>query len=149
MLINLKAHQLPKTPTHKLINFPTNQLTSSSIQKFTNSSTQKLINSKTHQLKSSSTQNLKLSSFILQLHSNFRSLLAKILAKKQVKCHYFYPFKPWDLSIFKHRTCILHHFAFLFCLPAHYFLPQITHFQTLKPYFLRLFCPFQPCISWL
>jgi len=27
------------------------------------------------------------------------------------------------LSVFKSKTCILHHIAFLFCLPAHYFLP--------------------------
>ena len=43
-----------------------------------NSSNQKLIYSQTHLLKSSSTQKLKLLSFILQHHSNFRAVLAKI-----------------------------------------------------------------------
>ena len=64
----------------------TNRLTSSSTQKLIKSkayqikslSNQKLIYSKTHLLKSSSTQKLKLLSFILQNHSNFRAVLAKI-----------------------------------------------------------------------
>ena len=41
-------------------------------------SNQELINSKEHQLKNLPTQNLKLLFFLLQSHSNFRSVLAKI-----------------------------------------------------------------------
>ena len=117
-LINSKAHQLKCPSIQKLINSSTHQLTNSKAHQLTNSPTQKLINSLTHKLK---TLNHRL--FILQNRSNFRSVLAKTLAKKLVKCHYFYPFAPWHLSVFKPRTCILHHFAFLFCLPAHYLLP--------------------------
>jgi len=47
-------------------------------KKNTRKSNQELINTKEHQLKNSSTQNLKLPPFILQNHSNFRSVLAKI-----------------------------------------------------------------------
>jgi len=65
-----QAHQLKNSSTQKLIYSQAHQLK--------NSSTQKLINSKVHQLKSSSTQKLKLLSFILQHHSNFRAVLAKI-----------------------------------------------------------------------
>ena len=94
----------------------------------TRKSNQELINSKEHQLKNSPTQNLKLPSFLLQNHSNFRSVLAKILVKKQVKSRFFYPFTPLGLSVLKNKTCILHHLAFLVWLPAHYFLRPTTHF---------------------
>jgi len=90
-------------------------------------SNQELINSKEHQLKSPPTQNLKLLFFLLQNHSNFRSVLAKISVKKQVKSRFFYPFTPWGLSVFKPRTCILHHIAFLVCLPTRIFQLQNTH----------------------
>ena len=90
-------------------------------------SNQELINSKEHQLKNSPTQNLKLPPFLLQNHSNFRSVLAKISVKKQVKSRFFYPFTPWGLSVFKPRTCILHHIAFLVCLPTRIFQLQITN----------------------
>ena len=49
---------------------------------------------------------------------------------------------PWSLSVFRPRTCILHHIAFLFCLSAHYFLPPITPFSPLKTYFLAAVLPF-------
>ena len=75
-------------------------------------------------------------SFILQYGSNFRSILAKMLLKKQLNSHYFYPFMPWCLSIFKPRTCILHHFAFLVWLPTRIFSTPISHFQPLKNHFL-------------
>ena len=81
--------------------------------------------------------------FTLQTNSNFRSILAKILVKKQAKSHYFHPFTFWDLSVFKPRTCILHHFAFLDCLPTHYFLRPITHFQPLKLHILTVILPFR------
>ena len=94
----------------------------------TRKSNQELINSKEYQLKSPPTQNLKLLFFLLQNHSSFRSVLAKISVKQQVKSRFFYPFTPWGLSVFKSRTCILHHIAFLVCLPARIFQPPITHF---------------------
>ena len=107
----------------------------------TRKSNQELINSKEYQLKSPPTQNLKLLFFLLQNHSNFRSVLAKISVKKQVKSRFFYPFTPWGLSVFKPRTCILHHLAFLVWLPTHYFLRPTTHFQTPKTYFLTTISP--------
>jgi len=48
----------------------------------------------------------------------------------------------WSLPVFRPRTCILHHIAFLFCLPAHYFLPPVTPFSPLKTYFLAVVLPF-------
>ena len=107
----------------------------------TRKSNQELINSKEYQLKSPPTQNLKLLFFLLQNHSIFRSVLAKILVKKQVKSRFFYPFTPWGLSVFKPRTCILHHVAFLVCLPTRIFQLQITHIQPLKTYFLATILP--------
>ena len=109
----------------------------------------KLTNQPTNQLVKSSTKNLKLLPIILQQHSNFRSVLAKILVKKQVKTYYLHPIMPCGLSIFKPRTCILHHFAFLVWFPTHDFWTAIIHFLPLKPYFLIVFYPFQPCVSWL
>jgi len=96
-------------------------------KKNTRKSNQELINSKEYQLKSPPTQNLKLPPFLLQNHSNFRSVLAKILVKKQVKSRFFYPFTPFVLSVLKNKTCILHHIAFLVCLPTRIFQLQITH----------------------
>ena len=81
-------------------------------------------------------------SFILRYGSNFRSVLAKMLLKKQLNSHYFYPFMPFGLSVFKPRTCILHHFAFLVWLPTRIFSSPITHFQTLKSPFLMTILPF-------
>ena len=71
-----KAPQLPKTSTHKFTNSPTPKPINSKIP---NSKTHQL---KTHQLKNSPTQKLKSLSFILQYRSNFRSVLARILAIK-------------------------------------------------------------------
>ena len=129
-----QAHQLKNSSTQKLIYSQAHQLK--------NSSTQKLINSKVHQLKSSSTQKLKLLSFILQHHSNFRAVLAKIQAIKQVNCHFFQSFIPSDMFIFKKKTCILHHLAFLDWLPTRNFLSPITRFQPLKSHFLTTILPF-------
>ena len=89
---------------------------------------QQLPKTSTHKLKNSPSQKLKLLSFILQRSSNFRFVLAKILVKKLVKSHYFYPLTPWGLSIFKPKTCILHHFAFLVWLPVRIFSTPISHF---------------------
>ena len=103
---------------------------------------QQLPKTSTHQLKNSSPRKLKLLSFILQYCSNFRSVLAKVLVKKQVKSHFFQSVTPWCLSIFKPRTCILHHFAFLVWLLTHIFPSPNTCFQPLKTYFLMVILPF-------
>ena len=108
----------------------------------TRKSNQELIDSKEYQLKSPPTQNLKLLFFLLQNHSNFRSVLAKISVIKQVNCHYSWPFTPFVLSVLKNKTCILYHLAFLVWLPAHYFLRPTTHFQPLKTHFLTVILPF-------
>ena len=80
--------------------------------------------------------------FILQLRSNFHAVLAKISVKKQVNSPYFLPATSSNLSVFKKKTCILHHLAFLFWLPTHYFLRPITRFQPLKCHFLMVNQPF-------
>ena len=102
---------------------------------------QQLPKTSTHQLKNSSSQKLKLLSFILQYRSNFRSVLAKIWVKKLVKSHYFYPLTPWGLSIFKPKTCILHHLAFLVWLLTHIFSSPNNCFLPLKTYFLMVILP--------
>ena len=66
--------------------------------------------------------------FYLQFHSIFHLVLARILAKKQVKCHYFSLFTSLALSISKNKGCILHHLAFLVWLPTPNFSRPITHF---------------------
>ena len=48
----------------------------------------------------------------------------------------------WCLSIFRPRTCILHHFTFLVWLPTHIFTTPISHFQPLKTHFLTAILPF-------
>ena len=103
---------------------------------------QRLPKTSTHQLKNSSSRKLKFLSFILQCSSNFRSVLAKIWVKKLVKSHYFYPLTPWSLSIFKLKTCILHHLAFLVWLLTRIFSSPNTCFQPLKTYFLMVIFPF-------
>ena len=80
--------------------------------------------------------------YILQCHSNFHIVLAKIWVKKQVNRHYFQILLPFILSIFKNKACILHHFTFLDWLPTHYCLRPITHFQHLKSHFLTPILPF-------
>ena len=104
--------------------------------------TPKLISPSTQKLINSSSQKLKLLSFILQYRSNFRSVLAKIWVKKLVKSHCFYPLTPWGLSIFKPKTCILHHLAFLVWLLTRIFSSPNTCFQPLKTYFLMVILPF-------
>ena len=81
-------------------------------------------------------------SFILQSRSNFHSVLARKSVIKQVKNHYFQLFTHLVLSIFKTKTCILHHLAFLVWLPTHNFPSPITHFQPLKTHFLMTISPF-------
>ena len=60
----------------------------------------------------------------------------------QVNRPCFQPFTPYNMFNFKKTTYILHHFSFLFCLPAHYFCSPKTHFQTPKPHFLMTILPF-------
>ena len=97
-------------------------------QQLTKTSTNQRTTSQAHQHIKSPTQKLKSLSLILQQRSNFRYVLAKIYGIKLVKSHYFSLFTPWDLSIFKHRACILHHFTFLVWLPARILSTPITHF---------------------
>ena len=132
-LINLQAHQLQ---TYKFVN---SKLTSSSTHKFKNTRTCKLINSSTQ---NPSTQNLKSLSFILQYRSNFHSVLAKLQVKKQAKSHYLQLLMPVVLSVFRLRTCILHHFTFLVWPKARNLSRPKTHFQTPKSHFLTTILPF-------
>ena len=80
--------------------------------------------------------------FVLQFRSNFHAVLAKISVKKQVNTPYFLPATSSNLSVFKKKTCILHHLAFLFWLPTHFFLRPITRFQPLRCHFLMVNQPF-------
>ena len=94
------------------------------------------IKPQTHKLANLATQKLKLLFFILQHHSNFHSVLAKIKVQKQAKCYYFLLFKSSNMSVFKKKTCILHHLAFLVWLTARNSSSPITRFQPLKSHFL-------------
>jgi len=94
-LVNSRNHQLKKSSTQKLINSKTHQLKNSSAHQRTNSyqltnspnhqliNSYQLMNSQTHQIIDSkitysSSQKLKYLFFILQIHSDFHSVLAKI-----------------------------------------------------------------------
>ena len=85
---------------------------------------------------------VKLSIYILQntffssIHSskNKRSLAGKLPL--------FSILHIFCLSVFRVRTCVLHHFTFLFWLPTHYFLRPITRFLPLKTHFLTAILPF-------
>ena len=127
-LPNTSTHQFTNSPTHQLTNSPPHHLINSSTHQLINSSTHQLTNSPTHQLTNSLTQKLKFLSFILQSCSNFHSILAKISVINQVKSHYFQLFTHLVLSIFKTKTCILHHLAFLVQLPTRNFSCTITRF---------------------
>ena len=120
--------------------------------------TPQLINSSTHQLKTSSpraltfsstcnltissSQNLKKVIFVLQNSSKFRSILARMLVRKWAKSHNFPSSTSSFLSVFRVKTCVLHHFTFLVWLPTHYFLPPITRFLPPKSHFLATILPF-------
>ena len=84
--ITASTYKLKKSSTHKLttqttpeyINLQTHQLTNSKkppTHQLVSSQTHKF---QTHQLTNSSTQKVKIIIFILQYHSNFHSVLAKI-----------------------------------------------------------------------
>ena len=85
---------------------------------------------------------LKSLSFILQNTSKSRSVLAKIQAIKQVNCHIFQPFTPFNMFVFKKRSCILHHFTFLFGAKLVVFSPPKTCIQPLKYHILTGILPF-------
>ena len=123
--MNLQVHQ----HTNQLTNQPTHQLA--------NSSTHNLPNSQSPQL---TVLNYYL--LFLQYCSDFHSVLAKILVKKQVNYYYFLLFTSSKVSVFENITSILHHLAFLVWSSARNFSCPITHFQTLKPYFLTAILPF-------
>ena len=101
-----------------------------------------LINLQCFQLTISSSQNLQKVIFVLQHHSDFHSVLARMLVKKWAKSHYFQIFPSSVLSVFVCETCILHHFAFLVWLPARIFLSPITRFLPPKCHFLTTILPF-------
>ena len=125
----------------KLINSKTHKLKNSSTQKRTNSTTHQFSNSTTQELNNSRTQQLKLL-FFLQSPSFFRPILAKIQVKKQANSHHSQHFTSFNLSVFKNRTCILHHLAFLFGRPLAIFSLPNTRIQVLKPHFLMAILPF-------
>ena len=148
---NSQVHQLASSTTHQLTNSTTHQLTNSKPHQFINPSTHKLKTPLTYQLKNSlihQPTKLKSFTFILQQRSIFHSILAKIQVKKQAKSHYFQPFMSFALSIFRLRTCILHHFTFLVWPKARNLSRPKTHFLTQKTNFLTTILPFQPCVSW-
>ena len=134
--INSPSHHLANSSTYQLISLPTRQFTISPSRKFINLQAYQLANPSIHHLPTSqsrqlanlSTKKLKSIIFILQYRSNFIAILAKILAVNWANWHYFQFFASLTRSIFKHKTCILHHFAFLVWLPTHYFLRPITRF---------------------
>ena len=53
----------------------------------------------------------------------------------------FLLFYALHLSVFKHKTCILHHLAFLEWLLTRIFPSPITHFLPLKTHFLTTILP--------
>ena len=119
-LISLPPHQLDISPSRKFINLQARQLTNPSIHH--------LPTSQTRQLANSSTKKLKSIIFVLQNRSDFIAILAKKLAVNWANWHYRQFFASLTRSIFKRKTCILHHFAVLDWLPPHYFLRSIILF---------------------
>ena len=111
----------------------------------TRKSNQELINSKEYQLKNPPTQNLKLLFFLLQNHSNFRSVLAKISVKKQVKSRFFYPFTTWGLSFLSLEPAFCTILPFYFACQLIIFYAQLPAFSTQNPTFSWLICPSEPC----
>ena len=83
----------------------------------------KHINTQTHQLR-----NLNVFFLSYITHPVRHPILAKIEVEKQENYHFYHPFAPIDLSVFKNTTCILHHFAFLVCLPSRIFSSLNTCF---------------------
>ena len=78
----------------------------------------------------------------LQTRPNFHVILAKKIGQKVGKLPFFLLFYALHLSVFKHKTCILHHLAFLEWLPTRNFPSPITHILPLKRHFLTAILPF-------
>ena len=78
-----------------------------------------------------------------------RGVLEKTGGEKHSKCCGFSSFLFSFSSFQGWLICVLHHLAFLVCLPTHYFLSPITHFQPLKPHFLTVVLPFSAMFLWL
>ena len=102
----------------------------------TRKSNQELINSKEYQLKNPPAQNLKLPPFLLQKHSNFRSVIAKILVKKTGKKSFFLPFHSFCLVCFEEQNL---HFA-PYCLSSllansYFSTPNYPHLAPKNPLF--------------
>jgi len=116
----LSTRQFALSPFRKFINLQARQLTNPSIHH--------LPTSQPRQLANSSTKKLKSIIFVLQNRSDFIAILAKMLAVNWANWHYLQFFASLTRSIFKRKTCILHHFAFLDWLPPHYFLRSIIRF---------------------
>ncbi len=139
------THKLNYSRTQLFTNLITHELTNSQTYILTNLITHELTNLHTHELTNSITHkltNLKSYNIFYKTHVASHSLLAKKKPKnKQIgvifslTCFFFCPF-------FLHITCILHHFAFLFWLSTRIFQPPITHFLSLKSYFLTTILPF-------
>ena len=128
---NSQAYQLTNTQTHKLTSLSTHKHTNLKLI----SSTQKLTNSKTHQLKNSPTQKLKFLYFILQSHSKLRSVLARILVKKQVNSHKFQPLTSSDMSVFEKKPAFCTILPFQFDCNLVIFQVQLPAFSPQKPTF--------------
>ena len=131
-----KAQQLPNTSTHQPANTRTHKLnnppTSSNPPPHPSCQPRQPVNSSTNKTNSSK---LKSILFILQIPSNFHAILAKILAKRQENSYHFHLLTPLALSIFKNKTRILHHFAFLVWLEVQIFSTPITPILPLKTHF--------------
>ena len=71
-------------------------------------------------------------------------LLAKWEAIFHAIWRYFQPNTLYNYANFKNKTCILHHFAFLFWWPTHNFSSPNIRFLPLKRPFLMPISPFLP-----
>ena len=138
-LTNNDSPQMHHLNNKKITNY---KFASSSHYKLTNPSINRLVNQPTQKLINIQTQKLKFVIFILQNGSKFHFIPARKQVKKQVNYYYFQSSTPFIMSIFKNKTCILHHFSFLDWLPTHYYFHPITCFLPLKTHFLTTILPF-------
>ena len=85
---------------------------------------------------------VKLSIYILQNTSFSPTHSSKNKRSLAGKLPLFSILHIFCLSVFRVRTCVLHHFTFLVWLPTHYFLRPITRFLPPKTHFLTTTLPF-------
>jgi len=85
---------------------------------------------------------VKLSIYILQNISFSPTHSSKNKRSLAGKLPLFSILHIFCLSVFRVRTCVLHHFTFLVWLPTHYFLRPITRFLPQKTHFLTAILPF-------